>query len=72
MSVRLLRSDLGFAFAFRCDGGCKRPDIVALTLPVGWEPLRTAQGELLHRCPGCRFDLIVEPLIRDLGWRRAA
>jgi hypothetical protein len=64
MSVRLLRSDLGFCFAFRCDAGCERPEIVALVPIEG--------GGLLHRCPSCRFDLIVEPLIRDLGWRRAA
>jgi hypothetical protein len=61
-----------FAFGFRCDGGCKRPEIIALVPPAGWEALRTEQGEILHRCPGCRFDLIVGPLIRDLGWGRAA
>ena len=72
MSARLLCADGGFAFSFRCDGGCSRPAIIALTLPGGWETLRTEQGEILHRCPGCRFDQIVEPLLRDLGWEAAA
>ena len=71
MSVQLLRSDLGFAFSFRCDGGCSRPAIIALTLPPGWEVMPSTEG-LVHRCGNCRFDLIVEPLIRDLGWEAAA
>jgi hypothetical protein len=72
VSVRLLRSDLGFAFAFRCDGGCKRPEIVALTLPPGWESLPVEGGSLVHRCPDCRFRLLVEPLEADIAWREAA
>jgi hypothetical protein len=72
MSVRLICCGGGFALGFRCDGGCARPEIIALVLPDGWEPLRTEHGELLHRCGNCRFDLIVEPLIRDLRWRDAA
>lgn len=72
MSVRLISSDGGFCFGYRCDGGCDRPEIVALRLPAGWETLRTAQGEILCRCPSCRFDIVVEPLLRDLGWTEAA
>jgi hypothetical protein len=71
MSVRLIRSGGGFAFGFRCDGGCSRPEIVALVVPPGWESMPTAGGPL-HRCLNCRFDLIVEPLLRDLGWEAAA
>jgi hypothetical protein len=71
VSVRLIRSDGGFAFGFRCDGGCDRPELIALR-PPGWETLRTAQGEMLCRCPGCRFDVIIEPVLRDLGWTEAA
>lgn len=71
MSVVLLRSDLGFAFSFRCDGGCSRPTIIALTLPPGWEVMPSTKG-LLHRCGGCRFWNIVEPFELDLGWEAAA
>jgi hypothetical protein len=68
--VRLISCAGGFAFGFRCDSGCKRPEIVALVLPAGWERLHTDLGDL-HRCPSCRFDLLVEPLLRDLGWEAA-
>jgi hypothetical protein len=71
VSVRQISSADGFAFGFRCDGGCKRPEIIALVPPTGWDVMRTEQCELLHRCPNCQFDLIVEPLIRDLGWTEA-
>jgi hypothetical protein len=71
MSVRLLRSDLGFAFAFRCDGGCSRPEIIALTVPAGWEALPTDGGGLVHRCPDCHFWTLVEALEADFEWREA-
>jgi hypothetical protein len=72
MSVRLIASGDGFCFGFRCDGGCSRPEIIALLLPDGWEAMRTEQGDLLHRCMSCRFDLVIEPVLRDLGWEEAA
>ena len=72
MSVRLISCGDSFAFGFRCDAGCKHSEIIALVPSSDWETLRTDRGEILHRCPSCRFDLVVEPLLMDLGWRRAA
>jgi hypothetical protein len=72
VSVRLISSAGGFCFGFRCDGGCSRPEVVALLLRDGWETLRTAEGELLCRCGGCRFDVLVEPLELDFSWPEAA
>jgi hypothetical protein len=66
VSVRLLKGDFSFAFAFACDS-CERPQVVALLLPDGWEAKRGANGALRHTCPGCRFTAIVE----ELGWRAA-
>jgi hypothetical protein len=60
----LIRSADGFAFGYRCDC-CSRPEIVALTLPAGWEPRRREDGHLDHVCSLCWFDEIVA-----VGWTR--
>ena len=72
MSVRLISSAGGFCFGFRCDGGCSRDEVVALLIPDGWETLETVEGERLCRCPGCRFNVLVESLELDFGWPEAA
>jgi hypothetical protein len=72
MSVRLVKTTSEFCFGFRCDGGCGRAELLALTLPAGWEALPVAGGALVHRCPDCRFRLLVEPLEADIAWREAA
>jgi hypothetical protein len=68
VSVVLQRAGQGFLFRFACAAGCKRPAILAPSMPDGWEYLRATDGQLLHRCPGCRFDEIVA----RFGWTEAA
>lgn len=70
MSARLVKTTTEFCFGFRCNA-CSRPEVIALTLPDGWEALSESGGPLLHRCPNCRFWNIVEALEIDLEWRSA-